>query len=457
MRTISARLACAAFGYRALIHTAALCAAVLVLPNAAAAATETQIYAFKSAGSGDAYSPEWGLTSDAEGNLYGTSRQGGVGLGLGSGTIYQLKPPAPGKSAWTESVVWNFQGGTKGKWPEAPLVLGPDGKLYGTTISGGDLTDCGNQGCGTVFSFAPPLPGKKVGKFTIIHRFHHKAGSSPTGALTFDSDGNLYGATMYGGGDNYCTGDLGGCGVIFKLAPPDPGKVAWKPSVIHAFYHQTGAVPNGGLVFDASQNVLYGTAQGGGGGKKHVGNGVVFAMTRPMSNSGAWPYAAIYAFQGATKSDGNWPNAGVTFDASGNLYGTTLYGGDVNCGGGCGTIFKLSLVAGTWQESVLHIFEGDTHDGRNAYSGLTYDGQALYGTTRYGGADAGGLGSGTVYKMALGPSPSFSLLYSFRNNGTDGIAPEEAKLLWDGANKFYGVTLAGGPPFSGIVYSITVP
>lgn len=423
----------------------------------AAAGTETLTYQFT--GTPDALYPDYGLTKGPDGYFYGVTAQGGkLGLGFGNGAIYRLKPPTKGHPAWQESVIWNFQGGAKGKWPSGPLVFGADGTAYGTTLMGGAVADC-NQGCGTAYAITPPPPGKKFGTFRIIHDFHHTTGSSPTGGLVFDSQGNLYGATMYGGNDNYCTGDKGGCGVIFKLAPPAAGKVAWVQTTLHQMQHQVGAVPNGGLIFDSTESALYGTTEGGGG--TSLRDGVVFSLTKPTPGHTQWGYSMLYNFQGNTtpNTDGSQPYAGLVFDSAGNLYGTTQYGGDEICGNsaGCGVAFKLAKSGNVWTESIVHTFE-DGNDGRYPLSALTYDGDSLYGTTSNGGGgDLGcGNGCGTVYRITLTPSPSYAVLHAFQNVATDGIVPKYGSLVLSG-NTLYGTTSSGGQPFYGTVFSLTLP
>ncbi|HTJ64723.1 MAG TPA: choice-of-anchor tandem repeat GloVer-containing protein [Alphaproteobacteria bacterium] len=414
----------------------------------ATAASETIVHAFT--GPPDAINPTTGLAEGPDGFFYGTTNHGGTGgYGIKSGAIYQLKPPTVGHPAWTYSVIWNFKGGANGSWPNGPLVFAADGTGYGVALQGGDTTDC-NQGCGVAYSIVPPAPGKKLGVYRVIHKFHSAAGSSPIGALTFDGAGNLYGSTMYGGGDNYCTGDKGGCGVIFRLNKPAMGKLAWPQTTLYRFQHALGAVPNGGLVFDATENALFGTAQGGGTSPL---DGVVFRLSKPAPGHAAWGYTVLHNFTGKDHADGSDPTAGLTFDSSGNLYGTTQYGGSTNCNNGCGIVFKLD--SGTLSYSIVRTFT-DQPDGRGPISGLVYDGTALYGTTEYGGSSTCGIGCGTVYKITLSPSVSYSQLNKFVNNG-GSIDPQFGPLVKMDANTLLGTAQAGGGPFDGTVYSLAVP
>ncbi|HTT97075.1 MAG TPA: choice-of-anchor tandem repeat GloVer-containing protein, partial [Rhizomicrobium sp.] len=242
-----------------------------VFSESASAATETTIYSFANAP--DANHPAYGVTQGPDGNLYGTTPQGGAdGGGVGNGAIYQLTPPTKKHPSWQEKVIYSFAGGSKGYAPQGPLVFDAAGNAYGTAENGGDMTSCHNQGCGLVYMLSPPAPGGKKWKYKVLHSFTGLDGQSPTGAVTLDSAGNLYGATLYGGNDNYCTFD---CGVIFKLSTPPAGKVKWKEEVLYVMQHDFGAVPNGGLIFNATQSALYGTTQGGG---TNLLDGVVFAL-----------------------------------------------------------------------------------------------------------------------------------------------------------------------------------
>lgn len=429
-----------------------------------ASATDKIVYAFKglAAGSVDPYQPEYGVVAGPDGKLYGTSRQNGDGnQGFGNGAIYQVT--LRGSHPAVERVIYRFKGGTRGSAPEGPLVFDGAGNAYGTTPHGGKMTDCQMQGCGTVFKLTPPAGGTGQWTQTVIHRFSSATGSSPKGALTFDSAGNLYGATWYGGGDNFCTGDAGGCGVIYKLSPPPSGTM-WTFTVLHQFQHQAGAVPNGGLVFDANELTLYGTTQNGGA-PAHDANdfleGVVFKLRKPAPGHTNWVYSVIYNFDGPSTGDGRQPNSGVIFDAAGNLYGTTLLGGDTGCNAsGCGIVFKLAKSGSTWTKSNLHVLNGGT-DGRNPYSGLTIDGDGnLYGTASAGGGSGCfGAGCGTVFQFApSGMTFNYSTLHSFQN-GLDGALPYYSTLLWDGNATLYGVSRSGGANSdpSGTVYSVAIP
>ena len=197
----------------------------------------------------------------------------------------------------------------------------------------------------------------------------------------------------------------------------------WTESVLHNFTGgQDGGQPSGGLTFDAAGN-LYGTTDFGGSEICKLGCGTIFKLT---PRSGYWAETVIYTFTGG--SDGREPYAGLVSDAQGNFYGTTLLGGNLGnvCSSGCGTVFKLSQSNGAWQESVLYAFAGG-NDGTSPYAGLTFDGAGnLYGTTNGGGP----YGSGTVFKLtpSQGGSWTESVLYDF-TGGQDGQEPTGSLIL----------------------------
>jgi uncharacterized repeat protein (TIGR03803 family) len=195
------------------------------------------------------------------------------------------------------------------------------------------------------------------------------------------------------------------------------------------------------LVMDSAGNI-YGTTVLGG----DFGSGTVFQL----SPSGAgWTHTVLYSFTGG--NDGGEPYKGVTLDSHGNLYGTTVTGGTGNCEGGCGVVFKLTNSGGTWTQSLLHQFTGG-NDGSGPGSGLTFDQHGnLYGMTPTGGA----YGLGVVYQLHLRSSGLWKLnvLHAF-TGGDDGSSGSAGRLLLDHAGNLYGVTTVGGANGDGVVFEI---
>ncbi len=268
---------------------------------------------------------------------------------------------------------------------------------------------------------------------TVLYSFTFGSdGEGPVGGLIADSAGNLYGTT------DFCFAGTGPCdfggnlGTVFKLAP---GGIE---TVLHSFLGapSDGAFPQAGLSADGSGN-LYGT----------TADGTVFKLAPPIPPATSWTEIVLHFFAGGT-SDGSEPLAGLIFDSSGNLYGTTSEGGGTGCsaGIGCGTVFKLAPPfppATSWTETVLHSFAGGGSDGAFPEARLITDLSGnLYGTTYEGGGTgcSYGRGCGTVFKLA--PGGTETVLYSF-TGGSDGAQPS-AGLIADGAGNLYGTTSSGG-------------
>jgi uncharacterized repeat protein (TIGR03803 family) len=300
--------------------------------------TEKVLHRFSNNGE-DGQSPSGSLIFDASGNLYGTTYNGGTGgcteFGPGCGTVFQLTPGANGK--WTEEVVHSFTGGD-GIWPWG-LILDASGNLYGAAYLGGSGSE---GGAGTAFELMRRANGRWTVKvlysFCVAERCADGAG--PVAGLTFDAAGNLYGATVQGGGISGSPCGYG-CGTVFQLAPHANGK--WKETVLHRFRgEKDGWAPQTGPIFSAAGK-LYGTTGIGGsatcGGA--YGCGIVFQLT--LGSDGKWTEKVLHSFTGKD-GDGDGPSGGLAFDPAGNLYGTTLTGGSSsNCFSiGCGAVFKIT-------------------------------------------------------------------------------------------------------------------
>ena len=234
--------------WKVLIATLAALGA-LAAGSAAWAGAPVAIYTFT--GGSDGAFPDGNLVADAAGNLYGVTEAGGTGDSefLGYGTVFMLSPPASQSGSWTEAVLYRFTGAADGGIPLAGLARDPSGNLYGTTLVGGCVPNCGGQGYGTVFKLAPPVPGSKNWTFTTIWRFQPRHdvqdGATPGGPLTLDGSGNLYGTTARGGLRAGC------CGTVFELTPPSSGSGPWTETLLHVFSgYAEGAFPPAGVIFD---------------------------------------------------------------------------------------------------------------------------------------------------------------------------------------------------------------
>jgi uncharacterized repeat protein (TIGR03803 family) len=246
-------------------------------------------------------------------NLYGTSEFGGTNY---PGTVYVVGPDGH------ERVIHSFGGTGDGQYPLAGLV-NVGGTLYETTQEGGG-SGCGGVGCGIIYSVTPQ------GVEKVIYSFNGGVsdGGLPESGL-INVGGTLYGTTEVGGSGN-CTNyyDTTGCGTVFSIT------TAGVEKIVYAFQNGSdGSLPAAGLV--NVSGVLYGTANlGGGSGCGGSGCGTIYSVTPTGVLS------VIYDFQGG--SDGAYPQA-TPINLKGTLYGTTYGGGNTNCDGGCGTVYKVKL------------------------------------------------------------------------------------------------------------------
>jgi uncharacterized repeat protein (TIGR03803 family) len=344
--------------------------------------TETVLHSFT--GGRDGSLPFNSLVFDAAGNLYGTTSDGGaIGSGCadyggyGCGTVFQLIPGANG--LWTEKVLHSFGAGEDGGNPTG-VILDAAGHLYGTTIAGG-----AHGGAGTVFRLEPEIDGQWLE--TVLHSFSYEGdrGYNPWAGVAFDAAGNLYGTTS-GGGTNHghCISD--GCGTVFQLTPGTDGK--WTQKVLHNFgYGNDGFLPYASLSIDAAGN-LYGTTCFGGAHE----SGTVFRLAR--GPNGEWTEKVLHSF-GYGKDGGNVVG-NLIIDAAGNLYGATP-GGGVD---GYGIVYRLAPGSDDhWTETLLHSFHDNDRDGIYPDAGVVFDaGGNLYGTTLAGGPQ-GYYGYGTVFEI----------------------------------------------------------
>lgn len=361
-------------------------------------------------------------------------------------------------SAWAapkETVLHSFNNSQfthkDGFEPVSGLIFDSAGNLYGTTSLGGDKgQDCSEGSCGTIFELMPKKNGGWSEK--ILHNFDRLDGNEPTAGLIFDGAGNLYGTTSLGG--------THGNGTAFELVRQTDG--GWKEKVLHAFKDLDGAVPQAGLIFDASGN-LYGTTFYGGA----YDGGTVFELTPEAG--GGWSERVLFNFDATfygASSTGSNPYAGVIFDAAGGLYGTTLNGGVY----GWGAVFELKPKAGGgWTEKVLHAFNPcpGCVDGSLPQAGVILDAAGnLYGTASGGGVSClqqDQLCAGIVFELTPEKDGQWTedILFQFDDNfdSASGIGPV-GSLIFDAAGNLYGTTRGGGTRYfesgtSGVAFELS--
>jgi uncharacterized repeat protein (TIGR03803 family) len=401
----------------------------------------------------DGARPNAGVVQGPDGTLYGTTAYGGT---AGRGAVFRIQPDGSG---YATLLSCQFSGGD-GQLAEAPMIRGSDGMLYGTCSYGG------TYGIGTVFRV-----GDNGSNYAVLHSFVSDTdGASPYGPVVEGGDGRLYGTTVYSGGVG------SGAGIIFALNKDGSGY-----TILHRFGSvvSDGASPWTGLI-EASDGRLYGVTPNAG----QYSQGTVFRIEKSGAN-----YANLFHFTntaGAAQS----PRAELLEGPDGALYGTTLFGGSF----GRGTIFRIQkdgtghevlhhftgagpkaplylasdgcLYGTTYSESaggefvykitpagssfaILHTFSG-LH-GSNIYAGVIEgpDG-ALYGTAQRGGAADGG----TAYRLMRDGS-QFSVLRAFSAADFNGTMLS-AGLVQSGP-ALYGVAALGGEHRSGTIFKIAPP
>jgi uncharacterized repeat protein (TIGR03803 family) len=324
-------------------------------------------------------------------------------------------------------VLHSFASGNDASAPVGQLTIGQNGRLYGTAVEGGSTTACNGYGCGAVFELA-----QQNGNWheAVLANFSSdNSAMAPYGPLVLDSAGNIYGV----GANPGVIGNQSYSGQLFELALNDG---SYTTSTIHYFLggSNDAGTPNPGLVED-SQGNFYGSS--GNGGEQN-NNGVVFRFS--PNADGTWTETLIYSFGG--DSNVVIPYGTMAIDSQGNLYGTTIVGGAY----GLGSVYKLSLINGTWSVQDLYDFP-PTIQGPS-YGGIALDSKGnLYVVSQYGGS----YGVGSIFKLT--PTVDYwkySLIHSFTGS-TDGGYPG-GSIAIDNAGNIYGTTLRGGLFGSGTVY-----
>jgi uncharacterized repeat protein (TIGR03803 family) len=421
---------------------------------------------------------------------------------IGAATLLAVAANEDAK-AWTYKVLYNFCSQRKchdGMQLLDPLLMDAAGNLYGATVEGGE-----HHGRGTIFELIHNLDDSW--KYKRLHSFctHHDCGdgSAPNGSLIEDVNGNLYGTTLYGGAHDE--------GTVFELSP-NADRSAWTARVLYSFCSDAdcrdGIIPTpltyagatAGVAYDG-QSPLFGATYYD---YQRSRPGVVFELVKKGRR---WSEKVIYRFcAGVTDCTPGTAADGVVANATGNLYGATLYDG----AHGRGTLFELTYSAGSWSRTVLYdfcqqqqcldgawgnwplvfdaegnvvgtFFEGGPHgnggifklvpngvqsvysvlygfcsqsqcaDGRNANQGVVIGSQGeLFGTAQAGGD----VGYGTVYGLK---NDVFERLYSFCPDlgfCTDGTSPNSA-LIQDAQGDLFGSTRFGGARDSGVVFELT--
>lgn len=376
------------------------CACILfciLISISASAQTFTNLLSFRGANGANPYTA---LVQGSDGNLYGTTIDGGANSG---GNVFAISLSGALTKLYSFCSKPNC---VDGQYPVATLIAGSGGGFYGTTQSGGA------SNYGTIFKIT------RSGTLTTLHSFNGDDGAAPYGSLLLASDGNFYGTANVGG--------LYGSGTIFRMAPD--GRL----STLYNFCAQAGC-PDGqyplGELIQATDGNIYGVTHAGGNAACFDGCGTIFKMT--LSGT----LTTLHMFD---DSDGEYPYGGLVEAGDGMFYGTTGAGGPNTWG----TVYSMTS-SGTL--TTLHGFDGS--DGSNPYSVMLGSDGNLYGTTSTGDPR----NNGTIFEVT--PSGTFTTLHDF--HGNDGKLVYSG-LMQDTNGIFYGTTYFGGVDNDGTVFSLSV-
>jgi uncharacterized repeat protein (TIGR03803 family) len=307
--------------------------------------------------------PRGTLISDSNGDLFGTTQQGGTG---NAGTVFELVNQGSGHYALTTLVSFPAQPGAN-LGPDAGLVTDAAGDLFGTTQEGGAY------GLGTVFKISKLGGGGYASTPTTLISFDHQNAAWPEAVPILDSAGDIFGTSLRGGGPNG--------GVVYEI-PLTNGSYATATTTLANFDGPNGEDLQGGFVAD-SQGDLFGTTIYGGA----AGGGVVFELVK----SGAtYTQTVLVNFNGA---DGSLLDSGLVMDAAGDLFGTSQQGGT----GGYGTVYEIVHSGGTYASVPTTLANFTGANGAAPFSGVILDAAGdVFGTTEQGGTS----NAGTVFEIA---------------------------------------------------------
>jgi uncharacterized repeat protein (TIGR03803 family) len=359
------------------------------------------------------------IIQDAKGNIYGTTRGGGIFCFddiVTCGAVYKVDPEG------NETIVHAFQGGGDGAFPDAALIEDAEGNFYGTTAGNGSI-----NADSTIFKI------DREGKEIVLWDFDGPpGGGSQDEPLARDNAGNLYGSSPFGG-DVSCGYQGLGCGTLYRLTP------AGTMQLIHTFTGPDGIEPEGGLVVGVNQDAIYGTTVQGGNLNCISPNpdfrfdlggcGTIFRI----DSSGK--FTTLHEFTG--QEDGSSP-LGIIQDSAGNLYGIASYGGGTTCvedSYGCGTIFKFDT---TGKFFVLYHFTEEITQPDFAPH-LTLDAQGnIYGVNQIGGTNV----SGFIFEFTT--NREFRILFNFPSTADVQAGSNPQGITIGSAGNFYGAMLLRG-------------
>ena len=345
--------------------------------------------------------PEGSLTADANGDLFGTTGDGGAN---GDGSVFEIAKTAGGYASTSTTLV-SFNG-TNGEFPGS-LIVDSNGDLFGAASEGGA------NGTGTVFEIVKTA-GSYASAPTTVVSFNIADGVEPHAGLIADANGDLFGTTESGGASGY--------GTVFEIVLQAAGGYASTPTALVSFNGTNGSDPIASLIADANGDLLGTTANGGANG-----DGTVFEIAKTAGGYASTP-TTLVSFDNA---NGAVPEASLIADAKGDLFGTTESGG----ANGDGAVFEIAKTAGGYASTPTTLVSFNKTNGPGPTGSLIADSNGnLFGTTDSGGAN----GDGTAFEITdsgFGPAPP---------------PPPPVELLWqntDGQASIWemdGNSLVGG-------------
>lgn len=367
----------------------------------------------------DGYGPNAPLIQGFDGNLYGTTGGGGAN---NDGTIFKIT--RDGTLTTLHNFCSQFVHGfcIDGQSPQAGLVQGTNGAFYGA-VNGG------TNGFGDAYQMTAS------GKVTVLHSFCQESGcldGEVPSALIQATDGNLYGTTEAGGTDG--AGGMGG--TIFRITPTGALTTLYNFCSLPNCADGEGPYSSTPLI-QARNGNLYGVTSGGGGSTNcRSGCGTVFELS---------PSGQLTTLHSFNLSDGAGPS-GLVQGADGSFYGTTFSGGTgtgIVCTNGCGTVFKITPAGGF---TILHNFctRANCSDGGTATRLIQATDGNFYGTTFYGGNSSD---AGTIYKITS--QGALTTLYDFCSQPGCPDGQYAGELLQATDGNLYGITQQGGSGLSG--------
>jgi hypothetical protein len=396
-------------------HRLSTVIAILLCATALSAFAQGGRDIYQFGGGVDGAQPIGTVVFDSSGSLYGITSGGGV---YSYGTVYKLSPPSPPGGPWIKETLYNFTHGTDGGNPFWTPILDKSGRLYGVTGSGGDLTQCSDYGCGTIFQLTPPERPGDPWTETTIYTFHNEIGLI---GLTLDATGALYtAATSWAINYTYA----------FRLSPPTSIGGAWAKAFVSTL-PSSNIVPD--LVFD-DQGALYGL----------VWSSAIFKLSPPADSGGKWTFRYVYDFD----FDAD-PYSGPVFDRNtGHLFGTVPMDGLGGCGGGCGLVYELAETGNVWHEKNIYNFRPGS-DGSFPMAAVTFDDAGTLYTTSSRGKPHSGPGSVIRLERTNQDGPWTETTLWNLTGGDGDYGDPRAGVVVHGGNLF-GTTKGGGAGFGAV-------